>query len=87
MLLIVQFPLAFTLGTKTLVQGPLVEAKQTVDALNLPVMNGFARRAPFLGHRIAIRFDLLVQLVEIVAGSIQNCIQGGNLLAVEFDGV
>jgi len=56
------------------------------------VLDGFAVRTPlviqgiaFFIQGIAFRLDLFVQLVEIFAGAIQDAVEGGDLLTIEFD--
>src|ERR1019366_6284464 len=84
-LLVVQFAQALAVGTKGLVQGALVAPEQAVDAFDLVIVNGFAIRTPFFIDGVVFRLDLFVELVELVAGSIQDGVKGGDLLAVEFD--
>jgi hypothetical protein len=49
-------------------------------------MNGFAIRMPLLIDGIVVQFHLPVQLLDFVAGSIQDGVKGSELLGVEFDG-
>jgi hypothetical protein len=73
-LLVEEFALASPLGSKTLVQGQLIGAEQTVNALNLMVVNGSRAGRHF--SDTASRSGLIFRLAcRNPRGSIQDCMR------------